>query len=278
MDDYFKNQADKFLNWAGEKAVEVLIAIIIFFVGIKVAKLVVKLLKRIFDRRDVEKTVAHFTLSLVRWTIYVITFIVSISVVGIQVTSLVTLLGSAGITLGFALQGSLGNLAGGILILLLKPFKVGDYILENNSNTEGVVENIDIFYTKLRTIEDKLVVIPNGTLTNNSVINFTALESRIILLKFGVAYDSDLNKVKETIMKVLKEESRIIDADKSLIYVDEYAESAIKFGLRARVACADYWPCRWAVMENMKHAFDEAGIVIPFMQVVVHEGEKMRLN
>ena len=278
MDDYFKEQSDKFLNWAGEKAVEVLLAIMIFFVGIKAAKLIVKLLKRIFDRKNVEKTVAHFTLSLVRWTIYVITFIVSISVVGIQVTSLVTLLGSAGITVGFALQGSLGNLAGGILILLVKPFKVGDYILENQSKTEGVVESIDIFYTKLRTIEDKIVVIPNGTLTNNSVVNYTALEKRILLLNVGVAYDSDLDKVRETIKRVLEEDSRIMSSEKMVIYVDSYDSSAIKFGLRAYVSNEDYWPCRWDVLENIKKAFDKEGIVIPFAQVVVHDADKMRLN
>ena len=278
MDDYFKEQADKLINWAGEKAVQLLLAVIIFFVGIKLAKFVVNLLKKIFDRRNVEKTVAHFTLSLVRWTIYVITFIVSISVVGIQVTSSVTLLGSAGITLGFALQGSLSNLAGGILILLVKPFKVGDYILENHSKTEGVVDSIDIFYTKLRTIENKVVVIPNGTLTNNSVINFTALDQRIILINIGVDYGSDLNKVRETLLKVLKADSRVIDPEQSKIYVDSYGSSAIVFGLRAYVASSEYWPCRWAILENIKTAFDEEGITIPFAQVVVHEADKMRLN
>ncbi len=278
MNDYIKKQADKLIEWLGQKAAEVLLAIVIFYIGIKIAKLLVKLLKRIFDARKVEKTVANFTLSLVRWTVYVITFIVSISVVGIQVTSLVTLLGSAGITLGFALQGSLSNLAGGILILLVKPFKAGDYILENHSGNEGTVEGIDIFYTKLRTIEEKVVVIPNGTLTNNSVVNYTALEKRVLLLKIGVDYGTDITKAKDTIRRVLKGESRIIDPEKALIYMDEFDSNAVIIGFRAYVNTNEYWPCRWAVLESIKKAFDEEKITIPFAQVVVHDGEKMRLN
>lgn len=164
---------DKSLDWIAAKGVLLLLTLLFLFIGGKLIKLVIKILKKTFERRKISQSVAGFLTSFVRILLYALLFISAASIMGFQVTSFVTLLGVSSMTIGFGLQGSLANLAGGVLILILKPFDVGDYICENSTKMEGTVVGIDIFYTKLRTFDNRIVVIPNGSMSNTSIINST---------------------------------------------------------------------------------------------------------
>jgi small conductance mechanosensitive channel len=190
--------------------------------------------------------------------------------IGIEVTSFLTILGSAGVALGLALQGSLSNLAGGLLILLLKPYRVGDYIKTQAGNQEGTVISIDIFYTKLRSVDNQMVVIPNGELSNNSIVNVTKEEFRRVDVTVDIAYDSNLLEAKNVLSKVCEENGDIL-LDKGLdIFVNELGESGIMMGVHAWVRTQDYWTVRWSLLEQIKLAFDAAGIQIPYKTVDIN--------
>lgn len=260
---------DNLIDWLVGKAFDLFIALVFLFIGFKVCKLIVKFIKKSFARSGLEPSVAGFLLSLIKGILYAIVFITATSMVGFQVTSLVTILGTASLAVGLALQGSLSNFAGGVLILLMKPFKVGDYIIENGGKCEGTVVSIDIFYTKLRTVDNKIVVIPNGSITSNSLVNVTAEQSRRLDIAVGVSYDSDLKKVKE-VLKAVIEASQYYDEMKDInIFVDEFKDSSIKMGIRCWVKTEDYWTAKWEITENIKLRFDENNITIPFNQLEV---------
>ncbi len=260
---------DQILDWIADKTFDIVIALLFLFIGIKVAKIIIKILKNTFAKTTLEDSVEGFLLSLIKGILYTIVFIMAISIVGVQVTTLVAILGTASLSIGLALQGSLANFAGGVLILIMKPFKVGDYIIENDKKCEGTVEAIDIFYTKLRTYDNKIIVIPNGNITANSLVNVTAEASRKLDISVGVAYDSDIKLVKDTLTEIVTG-SKYYDVTKEMnIFVDSFQESAIKMGIRCFVKTEDYWAARWEITENIKIKFDENNIVIPFSQVEV---------
>ena len=186
---------ERLLDWLVDQALDILIALIFIFIGTKLVKFIVKIIKRSFDKAGLESSISGFLLSLIRGILYAVVFIMAAATMGFQVTSLVTILGTAGLAIGLALQGSLANFAGGVLILLMKPFRVGDYIIENDKKCEGTVVSIDIFYTKLRTYDNRIIVIPNGNITANSLINLTVEKVRRLDITVGVAYDSDIKLV-----------------------------------------------------------------------------------
>ena len=260
---------DQLLDWLADKTFDIVVALIFLFVGMKVAKLLVKIIKRAFEKTDMEDSVEGFLLSVIKGILYAIVFVMAISIVGVQVTSLVAILGTASLSIGLALQGSLANFAGGVLILLMKPFKVGDYIIENDKKCEGAVESIDIFYTKLKTFDNKVIVIPNGNITANSIINVTAEKSRKLDLAVGVSYDSDIKLVKDTLIDIVTS-SPYYDKTKEMnVFVDSFQDSSIRMGIRCFVKTEDYWSARWEILENIKVKFDENNIVIPYSQVEV---------
>ncbi len=257
------------MDWIADKVFDIVVALLFLFIGIKVAKLIVRILRKTFERTSLEESVEGFLLSVIKGILYAVVFIMAISIVGVQVTTLVAILGTASLSIGLALQGSLANFAGGVLILIMKPFKVGDYIIENDKKCEGTVEAIDIFYTKLRTYDNKIIVIPNGNITANSLVNVTAEASRKLDISVGVAYDSDIKLVKDTLTEIVTG-SKYYDVTKEMnIFVDSFQESAIKMGIRCFVKTEDYWAARWEITENIKIKFDENNIVIPFSQVEV---------
>ncbi len=260
---------DQLLDWLADKTFDIVVALIFLFVGMKVAKLLVKIIKRAFEKTDMEDSVEGFLLSVIKGILYAIVFVMAISIVGVQVTSLVAILGTASLSIGLALQGSLANFAGGVLILLMKPFKVGDYIIENDKKCEGTVESIDIFYTKLKTFDNKVIVIPNGNITANSIINVTAEKSRKLDLAVGVSYDSDIKLVKDTLIDIVTG-SPYYDKTKEMnVFVDSFQDSSIRMGIRCFVKTEDYWSARWEILENIKVKFDENNIVIPYSQVEI---------
>ncbi|MBE5944489.1 MAG: mechanosensitive ion channel [Lachnospiraceae bacterium] len=260
---------DQIMNWLTDKVFDIVIALVFLFIGIKLSKFIVKIIKKSFDKTDLESSVSGFLISLIKGVLYAIVFVMAISIVGVQVTSLVAILGTASLSIGLALQGSLANFAGGVLILLMKPFKVGDYIIENDKGCEGTVVAIDIFYTKLRTYDNRVIVIPNGNITANSLINVTAEDSRKLDLAVGVAYDSDIKLVKDTLEEIVKSSPYYDDSKDMNVFVDSFQDSSIKMGLRCFVKTEDYWTARWEINEAIKLKFDEKGIVIPFGQMEV---------
>ncbi len=273
LQDIDKSKLEQYLDelgdWLVDKMFDLLIAAVFLIVGFKLCKLIVKIIRRSFERSGMEHSVSGFLLSLIKGILYSVVFIMAASIIGFQVTSLVTILGTASLAIGLALQGSLANFAGGVLILLMKPFKVGDYIIENDKGCEGTVESIDIFYTKLKTYDNKLIVIPNGNITSNSLVNVTAAGTRKLDISVGVSYASDLKQVKEVLTHVVKESEYYESEQEFDVFVDSFSDSSIKMGVRFWVESGNYWKAKWEVTENIKSAFDEAGIEIPFNQMEV---------
>ena len=264
-----KQTMDDIVKWLINKSGSVIAAFIFIFIGIKITGLIVKLVKRGFDRSKIDSSVAGFLLSVIRIIGYILVFITAATIVGFEVTSFVAILGTASMAIGLALQGALSNLAGGVLILLLKPFKVGDYIVENNGHNEGTVESIDIFYTRLLTHDNRLVVIPNGTLTNSSLINVTSEAKRKVEVTIPVAYNTDLKKMKEVVHGILSEDDRILDSEPKDIFISSFDDSGMTIAIRVWAATSDYWSTLWDLRENIKAAFDDNGIEIPYNRLEV---------
>lgn len=267
--DIVKQTMDDIVKWLINKSGSVIAAIVFIFIGIKITSLFIKLAKRGFDRSKIDNSVAGFLLSIIRIIGYILVFITAATIVGIEVTSFVAILGTASMAIGLALQGALSNLAGGVLILLLKPFKVGDYIVENNGHNEGIVQSIDIFYTRLLTHDNKLVVIPNGTLTNSSLINVTSEAKRKLEVTIPVAYNTDIKKMKEVVNEILTNDARVLDNEPKDIFISSFDDSGMTIAIRAWASTSDYWSTLWDLREKVKAAFDENEIEIPYNRLEV---------
>ena len=250
--------------------IKVIISLIVFFVGRMVINWVRKIVRKAFERSKADEGVAQFVDSLLKFGLYAILIFSIATNLGVDTASVAAIIASAGVAVGLALQGSLSNFAGGVLILLLKPFTVGDYIIEDNHKNEGTVKEIKLFYTKLTTIDNKTIIIPNGMLANNSLTNVTEKDERRLDLKIGISYEADLRKAKELIRNLIDKEARINQDKEILIFVDELGESAVILGVRAWVKTDDFWDVKWQFFEDVKLAMDEAGIAIPYQQVEIH--------
>ena len=270
---FYEQQWNRAWNWIVGKAGSVILALLCLWIGLKLAKWIMKLIRRSFDKSKLDPTVSSFLSSIIYIVLYVLIFITVVSIMGIQVTSFVTLLGTAGVTVGLALQGSLANFAGGVLILILKPFVIGDYIREDTHNNEGTVISIDIFYTRLQTYDGKMIVIPNGTLSNTSLTNLTKQEKRRLEFRIPVEYDVDLRLAKSVLEKVITKESMVLADEPKNIVLDAFEDSSMTILVHIWVKTEDYWPAKWKLMEGFKAALDEAGIVIPYNQLDIHMKE-----
>ncbi len=253
---------------------EVLAALVAFFIGRLVIRWIRKIVRRSFERSGADKGVEQFVDSLLKYGLYALLVFSLISSLGFDTTSVAAVLASGGVAIGLALQGSLSNFAGGVLILLLKPFVVGDYIIEDTNGKEGTVKEIQIFYTKLSTIDNKTIVIPNGMLTNNSITNATAKDERQLDLRVGISYDADIRQAKNVIEELLAKDECIIKNEQINVFVHELADNAVVLGIRAWVKNEEYWTTRWRLLEEIKLSLDENGIEIPYPQMTVHMQEK----
>ncbi len=249
--------------------IQVILTIIVLLVGSRIIKLLVRMLGKSLERGNAEKGVITFLCSLLKYALYFVLVMIVLSQFGVTAGSVVAVLGSAGLTAGLALQGSLANFAGGVLILLLKPFVVGDYIVENSGKQEGTVSEISIFYTKLLTPDNKLILIPNGTLSNTIITNVTHMEKRRIDLLVGVAYDSDLANVKKILRQLVEEDEAVLKTEPIDVFVSELGDSSIQMGVRFWVGKDHYWETKWRLTEKIKNRFDENGVSIPFPQLDV---------
>lgn len=250
--------------------IRVIIALIILAIGRFLIRWIRKSVRHSFERKSVDTGVAQFTDSVLKFGLYVILIIIIAGNLGIKLSSITVLFASAGVGVSLALEGVLSNFAGGILILVMKPFVVGDYIIEDTNKNEGTVKEIKVFYTTLTTVDNKTIVIPNGALTNNSLTNVTAKAERQLDLKVGISYQSDLKKAKELLEQLIKEQESIIHDEDWRVFVDSLGEHAVILGVRAWVKTEEYWTTRWALLEQIKLTFDEEGIEIPYNQVTVH--------
>ena len=250
-------------------AIEIVLALIFFFLGRIVIKWIRKLTRKMLERSNVDKGVETFVDSLLKFMLYGILLFTIATKFGFDTASVAALIASAGVAVGLAVQGSLSNFAGGILILLLKPFVVGDYIIEDNHGDEGTVKEIQLFYTKLLTVDNRTVVIPNGMLTNNSLTNVTHMDERKLELKVSISYESDLLKAKAVLADLIQKESRIMQDKEHRIFVDELGDDGVILGMRCWVSTEDYWNVRWDMLEEIKLTFERESIVIPYRQMNV---------
>lgn len=253
-----------------ELIIRILITAMIYYIGKKLVKVILKIFDRFLERTGTDISLRRFLYSGLRIVMYIVIFILMIGVLGIGTSSVVAVFGSAGLTLGLALQGSLSNLAGGVLILLLKPFRVGDYIIEDTKGNEGVVQSIDVFYTRLLTSDNKMVSVPNGTLANSSLTNVTAQDKRRLDMIVPIGYTSDLKLAKNIILDIIDKTQEVLVNEEINVYVSELGESSVNIGLRIWVPTANYWAVKWRITEQIKYAFDDAGIEIPYNKLDVN--------
>lgn len=236
-------------EWLLDFAKTLLIAVIVFAIGRKIVKFALKITKKTMERKDVEISVQKFVMSLATFAYNIFLIIIIASVLGIGASSIVAIIGSAGLAVGLALQGSLSNLAGGVLILLLKPFKVGDYII--SAGAEGTVQRIDIFYTRIATTDNKVVVIPNGTISNSNVTNTTKQDERMLVLDFTVGLNTDIAEVREKIMKLFEADDRILHDMNKCVVVDKLTPVNIKMQAKAWTKSEDYWDVKYLLLEQI---------------------------
>ena len=267
IESYVKPIVTGILGFAGQ----VLIALLILGVGLKLISWIVKKINAGMERTGkLEAGVVSFLSSLIKYVLYFVLVMIILGQFGVTTGSVVAVLGSVGVAIGLALQGSLSNFAGGVLILLLKPFVVGDYIVEHSNGREGTVSEVSIFYTKLTTPDNRVVMIPNGTLSNSSITNNTKMEKRRLDLVVGVSYDADLSLVRQVLTDIITNEEMVIKEDSMDVYVNELADSSVNMGISVWVKNSDYIRAKRKMTEDIKLAFDKNGISIPFPQTDVH--------
>lgn len=265
--DAIQAWAQDVLPWLFAFGYRLLTAALLLFVGAKLVKHVRKWTGKSLHKIGMDATLSRFTSSCVSVALYCMLLFIAAGRVGVSSASIFALLGSAGIAISLALQTSLSNFAGGVMLLALKPFKIGDYIV--SSSGEGTVKTIGIIYTSLLTPDNKEVMVPNGTLFNSPLTNVTAQERRRLILEVNISYDSDLLRAKEILQKLITEHSGIQQQYGTDVFVDELGARAVLLKARGWTGADDYWPTRWDLTEKIKLAFDEAGIEIPHNQLEV---------
>lgn len=263
----WKEMFERYVPVACDYLLRIALVLVIFFVGRKLIKKIVSLCDQALKRHGMEVTVRRFFCNVINALGYICMLGILLQTVGLTATSLTALVASAGVAVGLALQGSLSNFAGGVLILLMKPFVIGDYIVQGN--TEGTVKEIGLVYTELITADNRLIVIPNGTLIDNSIVNVTATGKRRLELSVGIGYKSDLKKAKEVLIRLGENDPARDPENPVNVFVSELAESSVNLGLHVWVSSSEYWNAKWRLTENIKMAFDEEGIEIPFKQVEI---------
>ena len=244
---------------------------VLAFITVQAVKFFKKFLKKAFKKLKLDDGIAGFLTSLISVALYILVAFIVAQSLGIDAASIVALLGSAGVTVGLAIQGSLANIAGGVLILVLKPFKIGDYIIENSHGNEGTVIEIGLIYTKLNTIDNRTVILPNGILANSSLVNVTQTPYRMIDMKLDIAYTADCQLAKDVIAKVLEDDKDVLSEKPVVIAMESWEASSVRLCARFYVQNENFLSTRFRVRESIKIAFDENNIEIPFTQVVVHK-------
>lgn len=259
---------DELQSTGVDLGLNLLAAVVIFYVGRLVARMLTKGVRKVMEGQEVDPILVSFVTSLVHWGLMAFVIIAAITKLGVQTASLVALIGAAGLAVGLALQGSLANFAAGVLIVLFRPYRVGDYV--EAAGVAGSVVQVQVLTTILRTPDNKEIIIPNGQIMSSIITNYNANDTRRIDLVFGVSYSDDLDKVRKIIEEAVAADSRILKEPQCQIAVSELADSSVNFVVRPWSKSEDYWAVRFDLIENVKKRFDKEGISIPFPQRDVH--------
>jgi len=263
------NEALEFLQTQGiELGLNILIALAIFYFGRIIINIAVRALRTVMQRQEVEKTLETFVCNLVRMALLIVVTIAAIGALGVETTSFIAIFGAAGLAVGLALQGSLSNFAAGVLIVLFRPYRVGDFI--EAASVSGTVEQVQILTTILKTPDNKQIIVPNSQIMDSIITNYSAKDTRRVELVIGVSYDDDLDKVRETIRELVDSDERILKDPECTIAVAALADSSVNFTVRPWVATEHVWPVTFDLTEAIKKRFDEVGISFPFPQQDVH--------
>ena len=263
-----KDMMNSLIEIGSSIGISLLMALAILIVGRQLVKLILRLITVALEKSKVEDTVRIFVTNLLNTLLMILVFIAAINQLGIETTSIIAVLGAAGLAIGLALQGSLSNFAAGILIVIYRPYKVGDYI--EAGNHAGTVKDIQIFSTVLKTPDNKIVVVPNGSIMNGSIVNYSDQDTRRVDLIISCSYEDDIDKVRSVLEDILKKEKRILKDPKPQIAVAELADSSVNFIFRPWVKRVDYLPVYYSLLEEVKKRFDKEGISIPYPQSDVH--------
>lgn len=247
---------------------KLLFALVIFLIGRKIIAIIEKMMAKSLQHAGIDVGVTRFLRALTQFMMNVFLVFLIAGQLGVDGASIIAILGAAGLALSLALQESLGNFAGGLLILIMKPFRVGDYIICPSG--EGTVSMVGLVYTTILTIDNKAITIPNGTLSNSTVTNVTAMDKRMLELKVGIAYEADIRKAKTVLEQVYNKHPMVKKDGKIVVFVDSLGDSSVVLGIRGWVDTKDYWQTRWDILEQIKLAFDKNGIEIPYNKMDVH--------
>ena len=246
----------------------IILALVLFAIGFLLNKLVIKIMGRGFEKSRIDKTIYSFLSSVVKIALYAIVIVIVLTVLGIPMTSIIAVIGSAGIAIGLAMQSSLSNVAGGVIVLMGKHFKLGDYVKIDNA--EGTVSNITIICTKLITLDNKVVYIPNGIVSNSTLINYTQQKIRRVDCIFGISYDNNSDRAIEVIKETLAENEKILQSPAPFVHITAFSASSVDIEIRVWTYTEYYWDVHFSMLENIKRAFDKAEIEIPYNQLDVH--------
>lgn len=257
-------------------AINIVIALLIFLIGRFISRILINVLGKILQRSKLENILIEFIQSIASALLLLIVIVASLDQLGVNTTSLIAILGAAGLAIGLALQGSLQNFASGFLLLLFRPFTTGHYI--EAGGTAGVVKSIGIFASTLTSPDNKEVVVPNSSIYSGNIINYSALPTRRVDLSFTVSYDDDIRQVKTLLTQVVNADNRVLQNPAPTIAVSELSNTGVCFVVRPWVNTTDYWPVLFDLTENMKLAFDNNGITIPFPQMQLHLNDKLETN
>ncbi len=255
---------------------KVILCIVIYLIGRKLISWLISLLKKMLTKSEMQEGAITFTCSVCRVLLYCVMILIIALELGVEETSVAALVASVGVAIGLAFQGGLSNLAGGFLILVFQPFHVGDYI--TTQGEEGTVEKIEIMYTTLLTIDTRRVIVPNGTLADNVIVNVTSADKRRLEIKVTISYDDDLKLAKEVLEQLIQEHPQIMKNEEHTVFVSELKDSGVELGLRCWVPTSDYLKILWSLNEQIKEAFDQAGLHIPYPQMEVHVTNQVHVN
>lgn len=261
IEDYIEN----IIRWVTTKGIKLIIGIVILYIGWKLVNKLVKVMTKALEKRKVDVTLSSFLDAFVEIVLKIIVVVIFMGYVGIDTAGIAALVASAGVAIGLALQGSLSNFAGGVIILLIRPFNVGDYI--EGAGESGTIEKIGIFYTHMTTVDNKLVLIPNGSLANGIIVNYSAKDLRRVDLTFSVGYEQDIIKVKRVLSNIVNKHDLILKTPEPFIALSAHGDSAINFVVRVWVNNSDYWKVHFDLLEEVKVKFDENNISIPYPQM-----------
>lgn len=271
---------DLAIMYASEYGLKIIVAIAIFFIGKFIVKKIMTIMKNIMTKANVDRTLAEFLANVIYFTLLIVVILASLNTLGINTTSFLAVFGAASLAIGLALKDSLSNIGAAVLIIIFRPFNVGDYI--DAAGASGTIEEINLFSTIMVTPDNKTIMIPNASVIGSNIINYSNKPTRRVSLVFGIDYNDDLKLAKETLMQIIKEDKRVLQEPAPFVAVGELADNSVNFVFRVWVKTEEYWDVHFDMLEKVKLAFDDKGISIPFPQMSIHlqeqktEGQKWK--